>query len=138
MLVGNWSLTMADAWFVEPEGTELHGSATIDWLGDSFLVMQSEMEGHPAWALAIGHSDPRDSYHVLYHDERGVARLFEMTFAGGQWTMTRQDPDLHQRFIAQVSDDRIDGRWEASEDEGQTWRKDFDLLFSRSPVGFEE
>jgi hypothetical protein len=30
-----------------------------------------------------------------------------------------------------VERDRIDGRWEASEDAGGTWRKDFDLIFER-------
>jgi hypothetical protein len=38
--------------------------------------------------------------------------------------MTREDPDMHQRFIADVETDRILGRWEASEDRGTTWRKD--------------
>ena len=47
-----------------------------------------------------------------------------MTFAGEEWTLHREDPDFHQRFVARVSADRIDGRWEASEDRGATWRKD--------------
>ena len=50
----------------------------------------------------------------------------------GTWTLTREDPDFHQRFIADVEQDRITGRWEASEDEGRTWRKDFDLVFQRA------
>ncbi|GAA1193885.1 hypothetical protein [Pseudonocardia alaniniphila] len=47
-------------------------------------------------------------------------------------TMARKDPDLHQRFIAGVETDRIRGCWEASEDAGKTWRKDFDLTFERT------
>jgi hypothetical protein len=50
---------------------------------------------------------------------------------GEHWTMTRQDPDFHQRFIADIEPDRILGRWEASEDKGKTWRKDFDLTLNR-------
>jgi hypothetical protein len=46
--------------------------------------------------------------------------------------MNRADPDFHQRFISTVGPDRIDGRWEASEDAGTTWRKDFDLIFERA------
>jgi hypothetical protein len=68
---------------------------------------------------------------MLYHDERGVLRVFEMTFADGEWRLVRTDPDFHQRFIGIVGPDRIDGRWEASEDAGTTWRKDFDLIFER-------
>ncbi|MFD0901357.1 hypothetical protein [Actinomadura sediminis] len=46
--------------------------------------------------------------------------------------MLREDPDFHQRWIADVEKDRITGRWEASEDEGTTWRKDFDLVYVRT------
>ena len=55
-----------------------------------------------------------------------------MTFDGGRWMMSRADPDFHQRFVADVENDRILGRWEASEDAGKTWRKDFDLTFERA------
>jgi hypothetical protein len=30
-----------------------------------------------------------------------------------------------------VDPDRIDGRWDASDDGGNSWRKDFDLIFER-------
>ena len=50
------------------------------------------------------------------------------------WTsLLREDPDFYQRFTGEFQgDDRIHGAWEASEDEGRTWRKDFDLIFERS------
>jgi len=130
-LVGRWTLTLSDAWFLEPPGTEVHGSATIEWLGDAFLVMRSELDGE--LSLAIGRSDARDAFMALYHDDRGVCRVFDMSFDDSGWTLMREDPDFHQRFSADVEQDRIAGRWEASEDEGSTWRKDFDLLFQRVP-----
>jgi hypothetical protein len=34
-----------------------------------------------------------------------------MSFDGGHWTMTREDPNMHQRFIAEVEKDRFLGRW---------------------------
>jgi hypothetical protein len=129
LLVGAWRLTLSDAWFLEPAGTQVHGSATVEWLGDAFLTLRSELDGE--WTLVIGRSDAHDAYTVLYHDNRGVCRVFDMTFEDGRWTLNREDPDFHQRFIADVEQDRIMGRWEASEDEGRTWRKDFDLLFER-------
>ncbi len=79
----------------------------------------------------IGRNDARDAYVALYHDDRGVCRLFDMTFDGAHWTLNREDPDFYQRFIADIEADRILGRWEASEDEGGTWRKDFDLTYVR-------
>jgi hypothetical protein len=133
VLVGEWTLTMSDAWFLEPPGTEVHGSATVEWFGDAFLLVHSTLQGE--MSLAIGRSDANDAYEVLYHDDRGVSRVFAMTWEGSRWTMSREDPDFHQRFVAEVEPDRIRGRWEASEDHGRTWRKDFDLVFERARRG---
>lgn len=57
VLVGDWKLTMTDAWFLESRETKVRGSARIDWLGDAFLVMRSDLGGDPAWDLVIGRSD---------------------------------------------------------------------------------
>jgi hypothetical protein len=135
-LVGEWTATISDAWFLEPQGTEVPGRTTIDWLGESFLVVRSDFGGgrhvHSEMSLVLGRSDPNDRFVALYHDDRGVCRQYDMTFDGGHWTMTREDPDFHQRFIADVDKNLISGRWEASEDRGKTWRKDFDLTFERA------
>jgi len=82
--------------------------------------------------LVLGRSDARDAYTALYHDERGVCRVYAMTFDGAQWILSREDPDMFQRFIADLGPDLIAGRWEASDDQGSTWRKDFDLIFERA------
>ncbi|MUL43909.1 hypothetical protein FZ103_22555 [Streptomonospora sp. PA3] len=131
-LIGRWTLTMSDAWFLEPPGTEVHGSTTFEWIGDAFILQRCDFGGESAYELAIGHSDARGGFAAFYHDDRGVSRLFHMAFDGTDWTLTREDPDFHQRFIAEVGKDVIAGRWEASEDEGRTWRKDFDLTFVRT------
>jgi hypothetical protein len=135
-LVGEWTTTISDAWFLEPPDVEVPGRTTIEWLGESFLVVRSEFGGgrhvNSELSMVIGRSDPNDAYVVLYHDDRGVCRQFAMTFDGTHWTMLREDPDFHQRFTADVEKDRILGRWEASDDQGKTWRKDFDLTFARA------
>jgi hypothetical protein len=131
-LVGEWKLTMTHAWFMDSMDVAVEGSATVEWLRDAFLELRSTLGGDQStWHWVIGRSDARDQFVLLYHDERGVLREFQMTFGGGAWTLVRDDPDFHQRFIATVGPDRIDGRWEASEDFGTTWRKDFDLIFER-------
>lgn len=79
----------------------------------------------------LGRSDAQDDFTALYHDERGVCRVFAMTFESSHWILSREDPDMYQRFVADVTPDRIVGRWEASDDRGATWRKDFDLSFAR-------
>jgi hypothetical protein len=135
-LVGEWTTTLSDAWFLEPPGTTVPGTTTIAWLGESLLVVRSQFGGdrhvHSEMSLVLGRSDPNDRFVALYQDDRGVCRQFAMVFDDGHWTMAREDPDFHQRFIADVETDRIRGRWEASEDAGTTWRKDFDLTFERT------
>ena len=136
VLVGSWRTTMRNAWFLEPADREVTSATTIEWLGDAFVVFRwaTGEEGGNATdetVLVLGRSDVQDTYTALYHDERGVCRVFAMTFDGSHWTLTREDPDMFQRFIADVSPDRIKGRWEASDDQGSTWRKDFDLVFDR-------
>ena len=137
VLVGPWRTTMRNAWFLEPADLEVPGSATVEWLGDAFVIFRWTMEGDVGSAtsemvLVLGHSDTRDAYTALYHDERGVCRVFTMTFDDSQWILSREDPDMFQRFIADVGPHRVAGRWEASEDHGSTWRKDFDLIFERA------
>ena len=136
-LVGRWRTTMKNSWFLEPDDLEVPGSAIVEWLGDAFVVFRWTMEGDVGTAtsemvMVLGRSDVNGVYSALYHDERGVCRIFVMTFSASQWTLTREDPDMFQRFIADVEPDRIAGRWEASEDRGSTWRKDFDLFFERA------
>ncbi|OLT31768.1 hypothetical protein BJF79_00940 [Actinomadura sp. CNU-125] len=133
-LVGTWTMNLSDAPFLPP-GTEVPGTATVEWLGEAFPIMRMEFDEGGTTSettVVFGRSDANDAYVALYHDERGVCREFAMTFEHGHWTMLREDPDFHQRFVADVEQDRILGRWEASEDEGKTWRKDFDLTFVRA------
>ncbi|HYI22122.1 MAG TPA: hypothetical protein VEX62_05740 [Candidatus Limnocylindrales bacterium] len=130
-LVGDWELTMTNAWFLDSMETKVVGSATVDWLGDAFLVLRSVFDGEPDMVWVIGRSDANDRYVLLSNDLRGVYRLFDLTLVGTQVTFSREDPDFHQRFIATVEPDRILAITEASEDGGQSWRKDFDLIFER-------
>ncbi len=123
VLVGSWRTTMRNAWFLEPADQKVPGSATVEWLGDAFVVFRWTMGGDvgPATSemvLVLGRSDAHDAYTALYHDERGVCRVSAMTFDGSRWILPRQDPDMFQRLIADVEPDRIAGRWEASEDHG--------------------
>ncbi len=84
------------------------------------------------WHFVLGHSDANEQLVALYHDPRPTSRLFNMTFTGDDWTLHRKDPDFHQRFVAHATADRIHGRWDASDDQGATWRKDFELTFERT------
>ena len=87
VLIGVWDLTLSGAWFLDTPDTEQHGRATFEWLDDAFVVMRSSMEGEPSWDLVFGRSDALEQMYALYHDDRGVNRLFTMTFDGRRWTI---------------------------------------------------
>lgn len=131
-LVGEWKLTLTDAWFLESREIRQHGRATVRWLGEAFMELLAELGGEPTWHFVFGRSDQDQELIALYHDPRPTSRLFHMTFGDGEWRMLREDSDFHQRFISTVTPDRIEGHWDASDDEGVTWRKDFDLIFDRA------
>jgi hypothetical protein len=64
-LVGEWSMTMSDAWFLEPPGTTVPGTPTIEWFGESLLVVRSVFGAgrhvHSEMSLVLGRSDPTTS-----------------------------------------------------------------------------
>ena len=99
VLVGEWDVTMTHAWFLDSLETEIHGSASFEWLADAFLVMRSRFEDDSTSELVFGRNDARDEYVAFYHDDRGVYRAFDMTFGDGGWTLLREDPDFHQRLV---------------------------------------
>ena len=55
----------------------------------------------------IGRSDANDRFVVPTHDERGVCRELDLTIDGEHRTMTRENPDFHQRFIGEFGKDRM-------------------------------
>lgn len=131
VLVGEWDLTLTHAWFLESMEVEQHGHALGRWLGDAFLELTAEIEGEHVWHFVFGRSDATDRSVVLYHDPRPASRIFELAQEDGGWVLHREDPDMHQRFVLRALGDRIDGRTDASDDGGRTWRKDFDLILER-------
>jgi hypothetical protein len=87
---------------------------------------------HSEMSLVIGRSDANDAFVVLYQERPRRLPGVRDDRRRHALAITREDPDFHQRLIADVEKDRILGRWEASEDQGATWRKDFDLTFERA------
>ena len=138
-LVGAWDLEPV---FEDAPPAELRGRTSFEWMdGRQFLVQRWEVPvpEAPDGLAVIGPGEGRDApYLQHYFDTRGVARVYEMSFADGLWQLWRRSPDFspldfHQRFSGTLSDDgmAIDGRWELSEDAGASWRHDFDLRYIR-------
>jgi hypothetical protein len=133
VLVGDWRVELTDAGFLEP-GTSMSGTMSVSWLDEAFLVLRSAMnvDGPPTSVSVIGH-DGHDDYQLLYADDRGVSRIYRMSFADGVWIQHREDPGFHQRFQGTVdrSGDRISAFWTKSHDDGATWQHDFNLTYTR-------
>lgn len=134
VFIGNWDTTMSGAWFLDSLETEVKGSASFEWLEDAFVLWKWRLEAEEmpeATRNVIGYSSAKDKFEMFYHDGRGISRIFDVTFDGKTLDMTRQDPDFHQQITLNIDGDTINGATYASDDQGKTWRKDFDLTFAK-------
>jgi hypothetical protein len=132
VLVGEWIITGAHPLF---PGATLTGLATFKWLdGGAFLVMHSDFEkpGPPGAIGIFGHDDSFEKDFMLYFDDRGVSRIYEMRFNEGIWKMNRNYPGFSQRFTGSFSDGNktITGIWELSKD-GITWKRDLEVVYTK-------
>ncbi len=125
LLVGQWDVDLVFP--TDPPG-QIHAQAVFDWLERQAFVI--EHFGGSTWI--IGLDDTMETYSVLYHDERGVARVYQMSLRDGLWTLWRTTPDFSQRFEGRFSEDgqTITARWEKSSD-GSTWEHDFALRYTK-------
>ena len=105
----------------------------------SGMQQRSEVD-HPAAPDGICIIGPTDAggFTQHYFDSRGIARVYEMSFADGVWELLRVKPDFtplsfSQRYVGRFSEDgnRIAGQWESSHDRGTNWELDFHLNYWR-------
>jgi hypothetical protein len=139
-LVGEWSLYAVFPGEERPAELPDGARNTWEWLGDSPLLVQRwsvPFPGAPDGLAVIGWDESRATYLQHYFDDRGVVRVYELAFDGRELRLERTRPDyssfdFSQRFVGTLTDDggRIEGSWYMAEDH-QTWRKDFDLIYTR-------
>ena len=125
LLVGQWDVELI---FPSDPPGRVQEQAVFDWLeGGAFMI---EHWGDSTWI--IGPDEGTDTYSILYHDGRGVSRVYQMSLNDGVWKMCRNAPGFSQRFEGTFSDDNsiITARWETSSD-GLTWEHDFDLTYTK-------
>ena len=132
VFVGEWAVATSLA--PDPAAAP-RARTTFEWLsGRCFLVQRWEVDlpEAPDGIAIIGLDPEKEGFLQHYFDSRGVARVYEMTFEGGVWTLERHGDDFSQRFAGTFSDDgnAIEGAWEISDD-GSTWEHDFDLTYTR-------
>jgi hypothetical protein len=133
VLIGTWHTTGTH--LLMP-GTILHGRTSFEWLeGGAFLLMRSEIDepGIPSGIAIFGSDDAEQEYYMLYFDERGVSRKYEVSLRDNLWKWWRNAPGFSQRYTGTIVDDgnTIIGKGELSKD-GVTWEKDLDLTYKRA------
>jgi len=127
-LIGKWEYTMYNCWFLESLDTKVKGFTTIERLDDSFVMVRStDADKKPSDVWVIGYSDPQERYQMFYYDQRGVARIFDVTFDGKTLLLLREDKDFYQRITLEIIADGLHSIAEASDDKGKTWRKDLEM-----------
>ena len=134
-LSGEWDMELSNAPFLPSRDDTAHAHVKFEWIEDGALLVmrQSEQSGNPPSARwAIGRDESGPDYKVLYSDDRGVSRVYEMSFSEGLWQLWRNIPGFSQRFEGRVNPDRktITSHWEKSLD-GATWEHDFDVTYTR-------
>jgi hypothetical protein len=133
-LTGAWDMELSEASFLPDPDARLSGSVAFEWIEQgAALVMRMGDAAAPRATWIIGRDDAQAGYHVLYADDRGVSRVYAMSFSDATWRMWRDTPEFSQRFDAEVSPGQaeITGSWQKSLDGGTTWEHDFRLRYSR-------
>ena len=132
VLIGTWT-TMGTHPLI-PE-TIVHGRTSFEWLENgAFLMMRSEIDepGIPSGLAIFGSDDSAGEYFMLYFDERGVSRKYEVSLHEDVWKMWRNAPGFSQRFTGTIVDggNTIIGESELSRDDS-SWQQDLQLTYKR-------
>ena len=133
VLVGTW-ITVGTHPLVP--GTTFHGQTTFDWLeGGAFLRMRSQIDEPeiPSGTAVFGSDDATGECSMLYFDERGVSRKYDVSLRDNVVRWWRDSPDFSQRFTGTIADDgrTIVGKGEMSKD-GAPWEGDLNLTYRRT------
>lgn len=133
--MGEWQTTGTHPYV---PGTIFHGRTSFAWHeGGAFLIMRSEIDEPeiPSGVAIFGSDDIAKTYFMLYFDERGVSRKFDVTLIDNVLTWRRDEPSFSQRTSIAITDDgtKMVGKGEMSRD-GAAWEDDLSLTYALAPA----
>ena len=133
VLLGTWSTSGTHP--LVP-GTTFHGRTSFEWIeGGAFITMHSGIDEPdiPSAVAIFGSDDVTGEYFMLYFDERGVSRQYNVALRDNTWKWWRNAPGFSQRFTGIISDDgrTIAGKGQLSKD-GASWEGDLELTYTRT------
>ena len=136
VLIGDWRTTGTHP--LVP-GKTFHGRASFSWHeGGAFLLMRSEMDESeiPDGLAVIGSDDAAGTFVMVYFDNRGVSRKYDVTLTGNRLVWSRDEAGFAQRQTLVIDEDgsRMAGTGEMSRDGGE-WEGDLALTYERVGAG---
>jgi hypothetical protein len=113
----------------------IQGHSSFEWLREGSLLVWHfnwESGGPPNAFSVIGRDDGASTCSMLYTDERGVARIYQMSLEGGVWKMWRNSAGFSQQMTGTFNEDGkiISCKGELSRD-GSHWEQDLDVTYRR-------
>ena len=131
-VIGLWRTTGSHPYL---PGRTLVGRASFAWHEDgAFVLMRSELDAPevPSGVAVFGSDTDSGLLVMLYFDERGVSRRYDVILTDHSLSWERLDPPFAQRqtLIFDRDADRMSGRGEMSRD-GGAWEEDLSLDYVR-------
>lgn len=133
VLIGKWSTTGTHPYL---PGKVLHGTASFEWAhGGAFMLMQTSMEEPdiPSGIALFGSDDAAGRFYMLYFDERGISRKYDVDVYENRIVWFRDHPAFSQRFSITIVDEgeEMIGDGQMSRD-GGAWESDLQLKYTRA------
>jgi hypothetical protein len=129
--VGEWSIA-------PPGAASGDAASTVSLDLDKCLVVESWRGGKShSGKNVFGFSQEDKTWHGMFADNEGRVHLFEGKVAAGSADFRGSsrsrngEAELHHITISRLSADKVEQIWEKSSDNGATWAKVFDGVYSR-------
>ena len=132
-LIGTWTVTGSHPMV---PGKTFHGRTSFErHAGGAFILMHSEMDEPeiPSAVAILGSDQDPDRITMLYFDERGVSRKFDVSVDGDTVLWRRENAKFSQemKLTVAAAGDRIDQTGRMSQD-GGPWEADLALTYVRA------
>src|SRR5829696_4994569 len=131
ILIGEWDMVGT-----HPQlPSSVQGQSRFEWMRDGALLIwhfKWEPSAVPTAVSVIGHDDTDAICTMLYHDVRGVSRIYRMSLENGVWKQWRETPDFSQRMTGRFSADENTStvQGELSRD-CSNWKQDLNVTYTR-------
>lgn len=129
-LIGEWRTTGTHPMV---PGRQLPGRTSFAWhQGGAFLIMQSQVDApdFPDGVAIFGSDDKAGAFTMLWFDQRGTSRRYEVETGDNSITWRRDDPELAQTSTITADGDTLVGKGRMSQQRGP-WTDDLSQTFER-------